>query len=568
MKYKLIGENHFMNPIETILRNRGIDDIQSFLHTSEKDIIHWNKLRNIEKAVECMISHIEKKNKIFIQVDSDCDGVSSSAILINYLRVVFPNIEIEWNMHDGKQHGVILEHVPDDADLVVIPDAGSNQYREHRQLKEKGIDVIVLDHHECEKESEYAIVVNNQMSPDYSNKALSGAGVTYKFCKALDSKLGIDIADNYLDLVSLGNIGDMMDLRSLETRYYVLKGLKQIKNLFLQALYEKQSFSTKGIINIINTQFYVVPLINANIRTGNLQEKLQMMNAFLESKELIYNTRKKESETIHVATARLLTNVKARQGRIRDKNVAAIEEKIAEKNLLDNKLLIVEVGSILDKNLTGLVANSLAKKYKRGTLLLRYNKETGILNGSGRGYDKGVIKDLRQLLLETEKFIYVEGHGNAHGISIEAKNLIEANEIINEKLKDVEIDVGFHEVDFIVPSKQLKPKFIKELHSLRDNWGYKVEEPLIAISDIEVNKDEVYINGSKKNTLKFTCKGIEFIKFFSSESEWESIVNQGERLVIDVIGKCSLNEYQGKKTAQILIEDYEVAKVKEKEFVF
>src|SRR5690606_14231805 len=124
------------------------------------------------------------------------------------------------------------------------------------------------------------------------------------------------------------------------------------------------------------------------------------------------------------------------------------------------------------------------------------------------------------------------------------------------------------EVDFIVPAKQLNESFIKEINKHKNLWGYKLEEPIIAIKDIEVNKDEVYINGSKKNTLKFTYKGIEFIKFFSSEEEWESIVNQGERLVIDVVGKASINTWEGKDTGQIIIEDYEVTKVKKKEFVF
>jgi single-stranded-DNA-specific exonuclease len=568
MKYQLIGKNNLLEPIGTVLRNRGIEDIQSFLHTSDKDIIHWSRLKNIDKAVGCFIDHIQKGSKIFVQVDSDSDGVNSTAILINYMKRVFKDVDLQWRIHDGKQHGVIVKEVPEDANLVIIPDAGSNQYREHKELAEKGMDVIVLDHHECEKESEHAIVVNNQLSPDYPNKSFSGAGIVYKFCKALDDKIGINQADYFLDLVSIGNISDMMDLRSLETRYYVLKGLKQINNLFLKELIDKQSFSMKGIVNIVNCQFYIVPLINACIRSGNLQEKLQMVNAFLESKEQIFNTRKKEHESIQVATARMLTNIKARQGRIRDKGLDAIEERIKEKNLLDNKILIVNVTDILDKNLSGLVANSLAKTYKRPVLLLRYDEQSNTLGGSGRGYEKGAIKDLRQFLQDTGQFIFVEGHSNAHGVSIEADKLITANEMINDQLKDVDIDIDIYDVDFIIPAKQFKESFIKEISKCKDLWGFKVEEPVIAIKDIEVNKDEVYINGSKKNTLKFTYKGIEFIKFFSSEDEWESIISKGARLVLDVVGKCSINEYNGVKTPQIIMEDFEVVGAKKKEFVF
>jgi single-stranded-DNA-specific exonuclease len=91
---------------------------------------------------------------------------------------------------------------------------------------------------------------------------------------------------------------------------------------------------------------------------------------------------------------------------------------------------------------------------------------------------------------------------------------------------------------------------------------------LIAIKDIEVNKDEIYLNGKTSKTLKFTYKGIEFIKFFSSEDEWEILISKGERLVIDIVGKCSINEYKGEKKPQIVMEDYEVIKTKKKEYIF
>lgn len=568
MKFQLIGDNNYLNPIEAVLNNRGIEDIQSFLNVNQENVINWNKLKNINIAVECLLKHVENNNKIFVQCDSDFDGYSSSSMLINYLSKAFPKINIQWRLHEGKQHGVIVSTVPNDVKLVIIPDAGSNQYKEHKQLNDMGIDVIVLDHHECEKESEHAIVVNNQLSPEYDNKTLVGAGIAYKFLQALDNKLQINNADYYLDLVACGLIADMADSRNLETRYYIQKGLEQINNSLLKALFEKVSFSTKGIINCVNVQFYIAPLINAAVRTANLQEKLQMMNAFLESKEQIYNTKKKEYQSIQEDTARLLTNIKARQGRIRDKGIALIEERIEEKNLLENKILIVNVSDILDKNLTGLVANGLSKKYKRPTLLLRYDTEKKTLNGSGRGYEKGAIKDLRHFLQDTGQFIFVEGHSNAHGVSIETKKLIKANKLINEKLKDIEIDISVHDVDFIIPSKQVNGKFIKGINKYRHLWGQNMEEPMIAIKDIEVNSNEIYLNGKTSKSIKFVYSGIEYIKFFSDESEWNELVNKGERLVLSVVGKCSVNEYQGKATPQIIMEDYEVTKVKEKEFVF
>jgi len=88
---------------------------------------------------------------------------------------------IFYQIHDGKQHGIILDKIPDDISLVVIPDAGSNDYEQHHILKEKGIDVLIIDHHEADRISEDAIIINNQTC-DYPTKSLSGVGMVYKFC--------------------------------------------------------------------------------------------------------------------------------------------------------------------------------------------------------------------------------------------------------------------------------------------------------------------------------------------------------------------------------------------------
>lgn len=568
MEYKLIGKNNYFDPIKTVLENRGIVDIQSYLHINEKVVIHWSKLKNIEKAINCFLKHVKNNSKIFIQVDGDADGYTSAALLISYLKKVFPNIQIIWRLHDGKEHGIFIDTIPDDVQLVIIPDAGSNQIDEHRQLIEKGIDTIVLDHHECNKESEYAIVVNSQLSPEYENKQLSGVGIVYKFCKGLDEILNINLADDFLDLVAIGNIADTQDMRSLETRYYVNKGLNNINNKLLKALFEKQSYSTKGVVNINNVEYYIAPLINACIRVGTMEEKSQMMRSLLETDEKIYYKRKNIYEPIEVNTARMLVNIKQRQNRMRDKGVVLIKDKIKEKNLLQNKLLIVDVTDILDKNLIGLVANGLKDEYKRGTILVRYNKEKNTMTGSLRGYDKGSIKDLKTFLQSLNKFDLIEGHPNAAGLEISPEKLVEANEMINEILKNELINTTIHEVDFIIPSNQLKKQFITEINKYKYLWGHNVEEPLIAIKDIEINSNEIYLNGKNKNTIKFIHKDIEFIKFRSNEDEWSSIINKGERLVLDIVGKCATNEYGGKKTLQIIIEDLAVTNTKKKQFIF
>ena len=562
MKYNLIGDNDYLfNPIETILKNRGIEDIERFLNLDESVTNHWNRLKNIDKATSCLLKHIEKNIKIFIQVDGDCDGYTSSAILINYLRRVFPNINIQWRLHDGKEHGVIINTVPEDVNLVIVPDAGSNQLKEHQELREKGIDIIVLDHHECDKESEYAIIVNNQLSPDFPNKNLSGAGICYKFIQALDETLNVNFADDYLDLVAVGNIGDMMDLRELETRYYVKKGLKNIKNSFLKKLILQQEYSMKNTVNINTVAFYIVPLINAAVRAATFDEKHNVMKSFLESDEQVYYKRKNIYESIQTATARQLVNIKNRQNRLRDKSVELIEEKIKEQNLLENKILVIDVTTLLEKTLTGLVANQISQKYKRPVLLIRRKGNSNIYGGSARGYEKGAIKDLKQFLLSTGKFIFCEGHANAHGVEIEVEKIPSLIAIINERLKDYDIEQDIYDVDFVISDKEFNSDIIYTIEEFKDEWGSTVNEPKLVLTDISINKNDVHLIGKNKNTLKIKYNDIEILKFSFDEEKYTEMFNEGETFIINVLGKCGVNEWEGNKIPQIIADDIEVTDV-------
>ena len=129
--------------------------------------------------------------------------------------------------------------------------------------------------------SENAITINNQLS-EYPNKELSGVGVVWQFCRYIDSQLNINFADDFLDLVALGNCGDMMSLKSFETRYLITKGFKKenIKNPFIDYMIEKNAFplsksdyvstdSNMGCTSI-GAAFFIVPFVNAITRSGTI----------------------------------------------------------------------------------------------------------------------------------------------------------------------------------------------------------------------------------------------------------------------------------------------------------
>ncbi|WEG18637.1 DHH family phosphoesterase [Alkalihalophilus pseudofirmus] len=496
------------------------------------------------------------------------DGYTSSAALISYLRRVYPDFKINYRLHEGKQHGVILSEIPDSATLVIIPDAGSSQYEEHAHLSKKGVDVIILDHHPVDEESQHAIVVNNQLSPDYTSKAITGVGIVYKFLEALDNELGVNYAKDYLDLVAIGNIADSAYMGDLEARFYALNGLKGIKNKFIKSMFKKHEFSTKGDKTLTSTSFYINPSINAIIRVGKQEEKDQLFRALMGIEEEVYYKRKDTFVPLEEDTARIAGNVKSRQDKLRDKGVVAIKERIEEKGLLKNKVLIVNVTDLLDKNLGGLVANQLVKLYKRPVLLIRKDEEKPVFTGSARGYEKGHIKDLKQFLRDSGYFNFVEGHPNAFGYSIDADKLVAMNDYINEQLKGVENE-DVHEVDFIITDKTSKPdQLIAEIHEHRHLWGGGVDAPLLAFK-LKFDKDDIQILGKvNKTTLKFKYKNIEFIMYKQTEDMFNKVFGKDGEYAIEIVGKCNVNEWNGYITPQVMMEDFEVVSVGEKELVF
>lgn len=570
MKYKLIAKpNKNYSPMQQILVNRGIDvkDIEHYLKTSDADILNPDLLDNMIEGVKRLISAIKNQEKIFLIVDCDADGFTASAALVNYIYKVFPSAMdlLSIQLHEGKEHGIeekwLEEIVANEYKLVICPDASSNDYNQHKFLKDSGIDVLVLDHHDAEEVSENAIIINNQLS-DYPNKTLSGVGIVYKFCSKIDELMKIKEADTILDLVSLGMIADMMDMRNFETKHLIQKGLTRIENPFFKALVERQAYSIGETVTPIGVAFYIAPLINATIRVGTQNEKEVMFKAMLNhcAYDMIPSTKRGEkgkTEAVVVQAVRNATNVRNRQKKARDNGFEYVEQIIAANNLDKNKIIVVQVSEDLDKNLTGLIANQLMAKYQKPVLLVRETDE-GLLQGSARGYDKSELKDLKSFLLESGFMEYAEGHASAMGVGIYKDKVNALVDYSNTVLANYDFSACY-DVDYEYMSNDFKAQDIIDIGSMKSLWGKGVDEAMVVIKGIKITSNNITLMSANKNpTIKITLQnGTSLIKFGASQSEFESLKSSGYT-EIDVIGTCAINEWQGMITPQILIKDYEV----------
>ena len=570
MEYQLINKPiSRLQEIEQILMNRGIPliDVYRYLHTSPVDIIPPTEIANIKEGASLLVKHISQNSKVMLQIDSDCDGFTSFAVFMNYLNNLFPAFvqnNIVYKTHKGKSHGIDIDEIPKDTKLVIALDASSNEYEIHQKLREAGMDVLIIDHHEATEVSPDACVINNQLC-DYPNKSLSGVGMVYKFCCYLDQLLDVDHADKYLDLVALGMIADMMDLRYFETKHLIQLGCENIRSPFIKMMMARNEYSIKGQLTPFTVGFYIAPYINAVARVGTQEETLLLAESMLEYRayEQIPSTKRGcsgQTESRVEQACRTANNVRNRQNKARDVSTEFVDKLIETNNLLDNKILVVQAPKAngLDTNITGLIGNQTSAKYQHPVLILNERNHDGEIwwEGSARGLSDSELTNFKEFLINTGLVEYAEGHPNAFGVGIKDQNIQKFIEFTNEKLKDIDFR-PIYWVDFIYKSDTLNPNTILTIGQYNYLWGQSLDKPKIAIEDINITPNNVQV--MKGPSLKFTINGIEYIKFKAAEEEIK-LFQDNAIVNITIVGECDINTWGGVERPQIIIVDYEVNK--------
>ena len=562
MKIKLVNDNITSDYTKNLLRSRGVDNVDEFLLPSEKNLQSWEDLDNIKLGVDLVKNTINDKKPYAILIDPDNDGFTSFAILYQYLKRLNPEKEIEYFVHSAKQHGLEDTYqVFQDKEysVVFLPDSSSN---DGVFAKEINAPICVIDHHEIDNEpSDNMIVINNQSSAKYKNKYLSGAGMVWQFCRAMDYYFGHEWAYDYTDLAAVGICGDAMSGLEIENQYIWSYGFSHINNFFLKTLIDKQNFSMKGIVNPTTVAFYISPLLNAVTRVGTTEEKLHMAEAFINGEKLIPSNKKgHKGELVALAAeaTRECVNAKSRQARILDNIEEKIDIKINKKDLLINKVLFVELDDDDDfpSTLNGLLATRLTNKYSRPAIVARANDD-GYIRGSARAIKTENMDSFKQYLEESEMFEYVLGHPLAFGCSISSYNLDKFFSYSNDSLKDVELGEKCYSVNFIRDAMDNDiDNLIRDVGEYGYIWSNQNDEPTLYIDNIILSANEIQIIGTNRDTVKFIKNGITYIKFKANELIDE--LSGMKDIIMKIVGRCNINEWNGIKNPQIIIDDYEI----------
>jgi single-stranded-DNA-specific exonuclease len=560
----------------SLLKARGIQNIQKFMEPDESCLQDWHNLDNIMKGISLIQICKQDGARVCLVVDCDVDGYTSAAIMYQYLMEFNPSINLSYYLHDGKAHG-LEEHWNEFAmqnyDLLIIPDAGSN---DSQHAQEISCPILVLDHHILEDDNvaPNMVIINNQTSVNYSNKSLSGAGVVYQFCRGIDEVYGTNYVTKYIDLAALGICGDMMSGLETENQYFWHKGFKNLQNYFIWCIARKQGYSITGklhptdddiieALNPISVAFYIVPLINAMIRVGTMDEKERMFIAFIDGHRMIPCNKRGAKGTLEeaaVESTRECVNARSHQNKTKDNAVAQVEQKIFKHDLLDNQILFIRLDDSdqYPSELNGLLANQLAQKYHHPTIIARLNDE-GYIRGSARGLSNTELISFKDYLNSTGLFEYTAGHDNAFGISIKNADLDRLHELANHDLAQYDFGSGYYEVDFSRPALANDiDKIIESLDNYKQNWSQNNGEPLIYISGIHFSKKDVTLMGKNNSSVKIIKNGIAYVKFNATDMIDEINMSESDNLKMDVVGRGNLNFWNGSITPQIMVDHYEI----------
>lgn len=585
MKYKIRQESNKITQkqdvINKVLSSRGIKEPESWFSMSDEDLfLHFIPpylLDNIDEAVELLRFACNSRWKICIVVDSDVDGFTSAAIMYNFLTWNWDYYKANppsYVLHDGKGHGLqdTIDKIPKDTQLVIVPDAGTSDFKEQDALTERGCKVIILDHHQAleRNSNEDVVTVNVQLSPRYPNKALTGAGVVWKF---VTEYMEWPFTDRWADLCAFGNISDMADYRELEIRAIVKLGFDEsrINNPFMKALAEQNAYTLQkyGGYCYRGCAFALTPFVNAICRSGTQDEKDLVFRAMLDiNKDALVPSGKRGFKGASVPLAeeavRVALNVKARQTKEQNQAMEFIENEIQEQGLLSHSVLsVICPSSEVRPEVAGLVANKLQDSYGRPSIVLVDYPEEGVYRGSIRNSEKSAVVDFRQTLESTKLVNYASGHASAAGVEIDYDkydDFISVLDALVDPTQEKEEIVDFE----YVGRNNLNPNVFAAADDMKDCWGQQVSPLKVAVKDISLDgADIVLLSPDRAPTMKITLpNGVQMLKFKSSPEEVESM--KGKNLCLTAIGSPSINRYNDNENNQLIIDDYTV----EEEWIF
>ena len=560
-----LKDNFFLDEITSkLLSIRKIkkEDIKSFLNPSIKNFLpNPNRLMDMEKATLRTSKSINKKEKVGIFGDYDVDGATSTALLGKY----FTELKIPYEIYipDRKKEGYgpsiksFKELIDKGVKIIFTVDCGTLSFDAIEFAKENNTDVIVLDHHQSEIKlpKAFSIINPNRFDDESNLQYLCAAGVTFMFLVSINRKLrlenwftknNIDEPNliNYLDLVSLGTVCDVVPLIGLN-RAIVKQGLKILKiknNLGLKTLLDICKIESNP--SIYHLGFMLGPRINAGGRVGKCSHGANLLldtdpkNAFKLASEL--DQFNKERQMLEKDLLRKLLN--------------------ETKDYSKDPVLVLS-GSNWHEGIIGIVAARLKDKFNKPVIIISIDGEIG--KASARsivGFDIGSV-----IIAATQNKILLKGGGHkmAGGFSINIKNIEKFKEFVFRRFRNINEDLTSEKplyLDSTISPAAVNLDFYNKVNNLAP-FGSGNPEPKFIIENLKtVNSKIVGEKHIKSVLIGLDGSSIKTIAFNAVENDLGAYLLKNNNKIFNIAGKLSLNEWKGQSNVEFIIDDISVNK--------
>ena len=544
------------------IRNIKKEEINSFLNPSIKNFLpNPDILIDMKKSTLRTVELISKKEKIGIFGDYDVDGASSTALLGNYFSQL--NLDYEIYIPDRKKEGYgpsiksFQELIKKKVKTIFTVDCGTVSFEAISYAKKNNIDVIVLDHHQSEIKLPvaYSIINPNRLDDRSNLQYLCAAGVTFMFLVSLNrqlrsikwfekNKIKEPNLINFLDLVSLGTICDVVPLKGLN-RALVKQGLKVLKskkNLGLKTLLDICKIETNP--SVYHLGYMLGPRINAGGRVGKCSHGAHLL------------LNKDPKNTFKLATELDQYN-KERQLLEKDLLQKILNET---SNFLNDPVLILS-GPNWHEGVIGIVAARLKDKFNKPVIIISLEGNKG--KASARsivGFDIGSV-----ILAATQEDILLKGGGHkmAGGFSIKVENIERFRNFVFRKFKNINEDLSSEKpllLDSIISPSAVNIDFYNRV-DLLSPFGSGNPEPKFIIENVKtINGKIVGEKHIKSVLIGKDGTTIKSIAFNAVDNDLGGYLIKKNNKTFNIAGKLSLNEWKGQSNVEFIIDDISVNK--------
>lgn len=540
--------------IANILLNRDVapDNFTAFLSKSKKNIKNPLSMLDMEKAADRIKQGIENSEKIVVYGDYDVDGITSTALLYEFLKS--RGADVEYYIPDRRDEGyginimAVNKLIKRGVKLLITVDCGITAIGEVEFAKLQGMDVIITDHHTCkERIPTAAVAVVNPKRPDdeYGFDGLAGVGVAFKLVLALAIKLGLStgqVFNRYVELAAIGTIADVVPLKD-ENRIIVDKGLELLQNPTrpgLRALLEVAGVADKKV-TAGTIAFSVAPRMNAAGRLGTAVTSVEL---------LLTND---ETEAMEIA------NELDRENKDRQETEQQISEEALEMIAADagfaKKKVIVLAKEGWHNGVIGIVASRLMEKFYKPTILI------SLTHGRGKGSGRSISGfNLFDALNDSDELLTAfGGHSVAAGLSINEDKIEEFTARINkyaDKVMSGEDMVPVVKIDCMLGGKNINVATAKVLDAL-EPYGMGNEKPVFGMKNARVLHVSAVGAQSKHMRMQIEKDGVRAACIGFNMGEYVRLIADGD--MVHLAFRLDVNMYQGIESAQLILTDIKLA---------